>query len=83
MAIQKDKQKISPNSDNPGCITISKRRCDTASVPGVKCVGGTPAARVLSDGGLVGTVCNSPCFRCCFVLNYTTHYTTYEELNVK
>ena len=35
MAIQKDKQKISPNSDNPGCITIPKGRCDTASKVGV------------------------------------------------
>jgi len=23
----------------------------------------------------LGTVCNSPCFRCCFILNYATHYT--------
>ena len=32
-------------------------------------------ARVLSDGGWLGTVFNSPCFRCSFVLNYATHYT--------
>ena len=24
----------------------------------------------------VGTVCHSPCFRCCIVGNYATHYTT-------
>ena len=33
-------------------------------------------ARVLSDGGFLGMVCYSPCFRCCSVLNYATHYTT-------
>ena len=37
--------------------------------------GGWRLARVLPDGGCVGMVCNSPCFWCCFVLNYGTHYT--------
>ncbi len=37
--------------------------------------GGPPLARVLSDGGWLGMACNSPCFRCCFILNYATHYT--------
>ncbi len=37
--------------------------------------GGPPLARVLSDGGWMDTVCNSPCFWCCFVPNYGTHYT--------
>ncbi len=38
-------------------------------------IGGPPLARVLSDGGFVGTGLYSPCFRCCFVLNYGVHYT--------
>ncbi len=38
--------------------------------------GGAGLARVLSDGGWMDTVCNSPCFWCCFIPNYATHYTT-------
>ena len=54
--------------------------CIIGENPGVRILnsgeGGTPLACVLSDGGWLGTVCNSPCFRCCSVLNYATHYTT-------
>ena len=60
MAIQKDKQKISPNSDNPGCITIPKRRCDTASEPGGYISGCTPAACDVSLCARQGT----PAWRC-------------------
>ncbi len=46
-----------------------------AERPGLN-TGGLPLARVLSDGGFLGMVCYSPCFWCCFVPNYATHYTT-------
>ena len=29
----------------------------------------------------MGMVCNSPCFRCCFVLKSATHYTTFGAEN--
>ncbi len=45
-----------------------------AERPGLN-TGGRPFARVLCDGGWLGMACNSPCFRCCFILNYATHYT--------
>ena len=32
-------------------------------------------ARFACDSFWMGMVCNSPCFRCRFVLNYKTHYT--------
>ncbi len=32
---------------------------------------------LIMPGCWMGTVCNSPCFWCCFVLNCATHYTTF------
>ena len=32
-------------------------------------------ARFACDSFCVGTVCNSPCFWCCLVLNYAMYYT--------
>ena len=59
-------------SDGVSFCIIGENPEDRIQNPGEGCM---PLARVLSDGGFVGMVFNSPCFWCCFVPNYASHYT--------